>query len=516
MSVTRRQFVATTAATAALAGLAPRLRAAGAGDPDVIVIGAGLSGLETALMLEENGLKVRVLEGRKRIGGRMYTLFDLPGHPEVGGNSIANAYGRSIAAAKRNGVEVVNVAQRLMTNRSGQALFIGGEHVKLTDWATHPRNPFTGEARKLPPWSWGDAMFKQHMPFRDLENWHDAAHAQHDISVHQFLSSKGATDAQIRLGYDTNIAYGTTSRDVSLLQQAFADHWQAVNRGAVTAFTRTGASTAPATSPSGSTPAAPATAGAAPAVPPNLLIGTFKGGNQNLPIAMARRLKGDLLQGKRVVAIEAGTDSATVVCSDGSRHRAKAVVCSMPFSTLRDVAIDPLPPSLQHKAIQTLGYIPITQFHIIPKKPFWEMDGLSPSMWTDGPLGMVLAQRSGKTDAEVTSLTVWCRGLNGLFIDRFGIEEGKRMILDEFARLRPASKGLLTVGAVHSWTADPFSAGDWAIFQPGQVRELRAAMAVPHQRLFFCGEHTAVGSRGIEGAFESAERVSLEVLSAVG
>jgi monoamine oxidase len=359
-------------------------------------------------------------------------------------------------------------------------------------------------------------MFKQHMPFRDLENWHDAAHAQHDISVHQFLSSKGATDAQIRLGYDTNIAYGTTSRDVSLLQQAFADHWQAVNRGAVTAFTRTGASTAPATSPSGSTPAAPATAGVAPAVPPNLLIGTFKGGNQNLPIAMARRLKGDVLQGKRVVAIEAGSDNATVVCSDGSRHRAKAVVCSMPFSTLRDVAIDPLPPSLQHKAIQTLGYIPITQFHIVPKKPFWEMDGLSPSMWTDGPLGMVLAQRSGKTDAEVTSLTVWCRGLNGLFIDRFGIEEGKRMILDEFARLRPASKGLLTVGAVHSWTADPFSAGDWAIFQPGQVRELRAAMAVPHQRLFFCGEHTAVGSRGIEGAFESAERVSLEVLSAVG
>jgi monoamine oxidase len=41
-------------------------------------------------------------------------------------------------------------------------------------------------------------------------------------------------------------------------------------------------------------------------------------------------------------------------------------------------------------------------------------------------------------------------------------------------------------------------------------------MALPHQRLFFCGEHTAVGSRGIEGAFESAERVSLEVLSAVG
>jgi len=482
VTLSRRDFLVSSAA-ASMAGLAPRLRAAGNGAPDVIVIGAGLSGLETALTLEENGYKVLVLEGRRRVGGRLYTLFDLPGHPEAGGNTFANAYGRTLAAGQRYGVEVVNLAPRTSGNRSGQALFIGSEHVPLADWPTHPRNPFAGDLRKLPPWGWAAAIFQQHMPFKDLENWHDAAHAQHDVSVHDFLSAQGATDAQIRLGYDTNIAYGTTARDVSLLQQASANHWQAVNRRAATT---------------------------------ELLLGAFKGGNQNLPIAMARRLKGDLLQGKRVSAIETGAAGATVHCADGSRYSAKAVVCSMPFSTLRDVAIDPLPPALQHKAIQTLGYIPITQFHVVAKRPFWERDGLSPSMWTDGPLGMVLAQRSGKTDNEVTSLTVWCRGLNGLSIDRFGVEEGKRMILDEFARLRPASKGLLTVGAVHSWTADPFAAGTWAIFQPGQVRELRAAMAMPHQRLFFCGEHTALSSRGFEGALESAERVSLEVLGALG
>jgi monoamine oxidase len=482
VTLSRRDFLISSAATS-FASVAPGVRAAGNGQPDVIVIGAGLSGLETALTLEENGFKVLVLEGRRRIGGRLYTLFDLPGHPEAGGNTVSNAYGRTLAAARRNGVEIVNLAPKTSGNRAGQALFIGGEHVPLADWAAHPRNPFTGDSRKLPPWGWAAAVFKQHMPFKDLANWHDAAHAQHDISVHDFLSAQGATDAQIRLGYDTNITYGTTARDVSLLQQAFANHWQAVNRSAATT---------------------------------ELLLGACKGGNQNLPIAMARRLKGDLLQDKRVAGIEAGATGAVVRCADGSRYSAKAVVCSMPFSTLRDVAIDPLPPALQHKAIQTLGYLPITQFHLLAKKPFWEMDGLSPSMWTDGPLGMVLAQRFGRSDSEVTSLTAWCRGLNGLSIDRFGIAAGKRMILDEFARLRPASKGLLTVGAVHSWTADPFAAGSWAIFQPGQVRELRAAMGLPHQRLFFCGEHTALGSRGFEGALESSERVSLEVLTALG
>lgn len=516
MTMNRREFVVSTAVSAAVAGLSSTAYAAGSGDPDVIVIGAGLSGLETALTLEENGLKVLLLEGRNRIGGRVYTLFDVPGHPEVGGNTIANAYGRCIAAAERSKIEIVNLAPRLFANRAGQELFLGSEHIPIKDWANHQRNPFVGDQRKLPPWAWADALFKQHMPFRDLENWHDAAHAKYDISVHEFLTSHGATDAMIRLGFDTNIAYGTTSHDVSLLQQAFADYWQTVNRGAITAFSRTGAANqAPAAAPGSTTPAGPPPAGVAPGAPPGLLVGAFKGGNQNLPIAMAKRLKGDLLMDRRVTAIEASDTGAKVTCSDGKSYRAKAVVCSMPFSTLRHVAIDPLPEPVQHKAIQTLGYIPITQFHLVAKRPFWLDDGLSPSMWTDGPLGLVLAQRFGKTDDEVTSLTVWARGLNAQFVDRLPQEEAKRLIVSEFARLRPASKGHLTVAAMHSWAADPFSAGDWAIFQPGQVRELRAAIAKPHQRLFFCGEHTSVGSRGMEGAFESAERVSLEVLAAV-
>jgi monoamine oxidase len=525
MSITRRDFVVSSAAAAAVAAALPASRAhaaTGSGDPDVIVIGAGLSGLETALTLEENGLKVLVLEGRKRIGGRVFTLFDVPGHPEVGGNTIANAYGRCIAAGAKYGVEIVNLAPRLFANRAGQELYLGGQHVPLKDWPTHAKNPFAAEQKKLPPWGWANEMFKQHMPFKDLENWYDPKYAQYDVSVHDFLVSKGATDAMIRLGFDSNIAYGTTSHDVSLLQQAFSDYWQNVNRGAIMGFSRTGAANA---SGAAAAPPAPGAAGASPAgataakpADPmaNILVGAYKGGNQNLPIAMAKRIKGDLLQGKHVVAIESSDTGATVTCADGSVYKARAVVCSMPFSTLRHVALDPLPEATQYKAIQTLGYIPITQFHLVAKKPFWESDGLSPSMWTDGLLGMVLANRTGKTDTEVPSLAVWCRGLAAQYIDRFGLEEGGKMIVAELERLRPAAKGLLTVGGAHSWAADPFSAGDWAIFQPGQVTALRQSIAQPHRRLFFCGEHTSVGSRGMEGAFESAERASLEVLGALG
>ena len=489
MPISRREFVATSAAAALASSLSRIAWASGNGEPDVIVIGAGLSGLETALTLEESGLKVLVLEGRKRIGGRLYSLFDVEGHPEVGGQSISAAYGRCVAAGQKYGVGIVNLTPMVIDD-IGQEMFIDGEHVKPEAWASHSRNPFAGDMKKLLPWSWSDAMFRKHMPFTDLENWHDPRYAKHDISVHEFLTSRGATDAMIRLGFDTNVSYGTHAFDVSLLTMAFANYWRDVNREKGIAEARN----------KSATPA----------------FGSYEGGNQKLPIAMANRLRGELLQDKRITGIDIGATGGKVTCADGSSYRAKAIVCTMPFSALRHVPISPMPDALRHRAINTLGYIPITQFHLVAKKPFWEKDGLSPSMWTNGPLGAVLAQRLPDKLRQINSLTVWCRGANSQFIDRFGVEQGSRIILDELARLRPASKGAVEVAAVHSWTADPFSAGGWSIFGPGQVSGFQKAMARPHQRLFFAGEHTSVSTRGMEGALESAERVSLEVLDAIG
>jgi len=451
---------------------------------DVIVIGAGLSGLETALTLEEAGLTVTVLEGRRRIGGRLYTLDQVPGKPEVGGNIVSRAYGRVIAASSRYGVPLRDDAPRYAAFPDRQVTFIGGRAIDAATWPQHPANPFVGEERSLLPTAWGRTVLNRYRPFDDLENWHQPQHADLDISVHDFLRSRGATPAAIRLGYETNMPYGTdSSHDVSILQLAFVDHWQRINKRQLGAGDR--------------------------------FVGVFEGGNQQLPIAMAKRLNGDLLLNRHVIAIEQAKETVLVRCSDGSRHRARVVVSSMPFTTLRHVHLDPLPPPLQNRAIQTLGAKPITQFHLLPRRPFWEDDGLSPAFWTDGLAGSVLANRDPKDHKTVTSLTVWCSAANARFLDRYSEADAARLVIEGIERLRPAARGALAVAAVHSWERDPHAAGTWAIFRPGQVA-LTSHLAKPHSKLFFCGEHTAIAARGMEAAFESAERASLEVLESVG
>ena len=104
----RRDFLKRAGAAASVALASPgALRAQNRAD--VVVVGAGLSGLNAALMLEAEGLNVQVVEGRDRVGGRILTMRNVPGNPEAGGTSMFPAYARMIDAAERYGVELIDL-----------------------------------------------------------------------------------------------------------------------------------------------------------------------------------------------------------------------------------------------------------------------------------------------------------------------------------------------------------------------------------------------------------------------
>jgi len=468
-----------TVVTGLGAGLLARplgaLAATASSPPDVLVIGAGLSGLYTALMLEELGATVQVIESRSEVGGRMRTLYDLPGHPEVGGNSMASGYARTIAMARRTDVKLIDYAPRIYGGAPPE-LVMNGKLLGREEWAASALNPFAEGFEDKLPWELLRARISQANPLPAATDWLDKKYSSLDVPLHDFLRSQGLSDAEIHMAYDTNPYYGKSAWDVSALMYLFNDRW----------------------------------------IKAQIEIGTAsyaaEGGNQRLPEAMARELKREIRLNESVMSIEDSGDGVRVLCNSGETFRAPYVVCSAPFSTVRDMQISPPLKDTQREAVSTLSYMRNTLVFLVPKKPFWEADGLSPAMWTNGPLGVVMAQRFGDDPNTVTGLVVNARGWVADRLDRMGPADAQAWVIREIERLRPAAKGALEAGGFHSWWLDPHNAGDWAIFGPGQVQGLLPTMAKPHGRIHFCGEHTATMNRGMEGAMESAERVAIEVL----
>jgi monoamine oxidase len=151
--------------------------------------------------------------------------------------------------------------------------------------------------------------------------------------------------------------------------------------------------------------------------------------------------------------------------------------------------------------------------YLAPKSRFWEQDGFAPSLFTDTAAGMLAASRNGEDPREVTSLTAWIMGAAASRLDGLPQAEIGRTVIDAIERIRPAASGQLELIGLHSWGADPYAAGAWAYFRPGEVRRFAASMGRPHGRIHLCGEHLATASRGMEGAMESGERVAAEVLA---
>ena len=155
----------------------------------VVVIGAGLSGLHTALMLEAEGLDVQVIEGRMRAGGRLMTLRDIPGRPEAGGNSFGGGYARLIDAAQRYGVEYQPNRQSYLR---GMELVIDEKVVPMKDWPDHPKNPLPPEHREVAPWEYYMQFMHDHVPLARSDEWLDEKFAHLDISFDDWMLSEGA------------------------------------------------------------------------------------------------------------------------------------------------------------------------------------------------------------------------------------------------------------------------------------------------------------------------------------
>lgn len=453
------------------------LAAASDSTPDVVVIGAGISGLYAASLLESIGATVQVVEGRSRVGGRIHTNFDLPGHPEMGANTMANGYARALSAAKKLGLNMIDYTPRFFTGKPPE-LVVDGKIIPYNEWEQSELNPFSGEHRKILPSRLISTVLEGKNPLPTAADWLNPKYANLDISLRQFLLEQGLSQAEIALSYDDNPYTGTSSSDLSALAYLYNNRW----------------------------------------IKEQMKFGrqqfAVEGGNQKFPQALAASLKREVWMNKDVREIDT-TSTPVVRFKDGTSITAKHVICSTPLSKLREISISPKLEGNQKIAVSSIDYMRISIIVLIPRSPFWEKDGLSASMTTNGIASSIYAQKFSKDPNEITGFSASIRGWKADMLDRLGPQEAAAAVIREIESFRPAAKGQLEFGAYHSWWQDPFAAGTWSAPSAGQVSGLLPDLSKPHGTLHFCGEHTATTQRGIEGAMESAERAVVELATSL-
>ncbi len=418
-------------------------------DADVLIIGAGLSGLYTAMLLEKKGVKTLILEGNTRVGGRLWTKDGV----NLGGVEIGNGYKRLVEIAKNLNVELVEPAP----SSRDLTIHLKGQNTASKDWAKAEVNPLQGAERAIAPHLLEFSALKNN-PLKTLSDWAKPEFREFDIPLSTYLKKNGSSDTAIDL---MNIAANYNDiNSISTLN---------ILRGAL--YRTAGGSTK------------------------TLRI---KGGSQALPEAMAKSLKTPILQGKKVVSIDNSGKNVKIRCTDGSKYQAAKVITTVPFPVFKQIKVEKLT-DMHRQAIDKTQTTKISQIFIEPKKEFWKEDGLPLSMWTDTPLERFLTEGNER-------FLFWINGNATAFFNKMPQSDLKAYVKTKFGEIRPSAKDNFDVSFMNAWEQNPFSGGTYFELQAGQAAWFEH-WTKPVNNLHFAGEHTALEARGMEAALESSERV---------
>jgi monoamine oxidase len=463
---TRRRVLQGAAAAAGLALVPRRLHAQQASAPEVVVVGAGIAGLNAAYRLHSAGVPVRVFEGSRRVGGRMFSSAGVIAPDlvtELGGELVNTDHLDMLALIRAFDIPLID----LRTADSGppveEVLFAAGKR--------------RGEAEMVA--ALRPLMRRLAADRARIERSRPARQALDRMSLADYLAGtemapwlRGFLSAAFTSEMGSDAAAQSALYLVSVLQtEPVLDLFQSDEHYSVA------------------------------------------GGNQRVTDALAARLEGRIEREHRLESIRAagaGYELAFAGPNHASRLvRADAVILAVPFTTLRQVELRVDLPPLKRRAIAELGYGTNAKVFAALDARVWQGATIA-----DLPFNQAWDNARNRP-GSAAGLSIFAGGRDGIAMGAGSAADQVARFAPLIARAVPAVAGRFSGPAARfHWPSHPFALGSYSCYRPGQWTAFESAIAPPVGGLFFAGEHCSPNFQGYMNGGAESGRLAADALLA--
>jgi len=441
--------------------------AADRGAQDVLVLGAGMSGLTAALALHRAGHRVKVIEYQDRVGGRLLSVPLAGGQfTEAGGGHFRSNMPYVLSYVRHFGLPLLCLNDGLP-----RYLFDGK----------------TAESARLANWPWDLKPDERNVTVSSLLNhylflsgldadtvlaagWPDPATRRRldSLTVGDLIRKAGGSEAFLRV-LD---AHGGTFTSSSPALGAIPD--LAYHFGDQNLF-------------------------------------RIRGGNDLLPKAMARVLGDRIVLGAPVVAIDQSGDRVVVRVKDGREFQADEIVCTIPFTVLQDVAVTPAWSSRKRSMFEQMEWDKTVKVIVQTRTPAWLAKGIHgwPMAGSDQPWERVI-DITGNEPGGYGNVFFY---LNGANADRHLArprDTRASETVELFRKDMPDLFDELVTVQDFAWSEQPWiraSFGGPPVGGAWMIDE----WTKPEGRIHFAGDFTTMKSGWVEGAIESGLRAARQI-----
>ena len=450
-------------------------------DRDVVIVGAGPTGLTAARELKKAGLSVAVLEARDRVGGRTWTDTVDGAMLEIGGQWVSPDQTELLGLLDELGLQTYS------RYREGQSVYIGGDGKRtLYSGDTFPVSETTAaEMDKLTALL--DALAAEIGP---TEPWaHPKARELDTISFHHWLR-QNSSDEEACNNIGLFIAGGMLTKPAhafSALQAVL----MAASAGSFTHLTDEDF----------------------------ILDKRVVGGMQQVSQLMAAELGDDVVLGSPVRTInweDAGDGGHRVTAvSERATVHARFAIMAVPPNLYSRVSFNPPLPRRQHQMHQHQSLGLVIKVHAVYSAPFWREDGLSGTCFGAGALVQEVYDNTNHEDPRGT-LVGFISDEKADAVFELSAEDRRRAILESIAGFLGPKALEPEVYYESDWGSEEWTRGAYAAsYDLGGLHRYGKDQHAPVGPIYWSSSDLAAeGYQHVDGAVRMGRQTAARIVTA--